>query len=90
LVTGECRLTLLRLAYLGITNAFGLLRLLPGSDGDKAAENLCPVNDGRKLTPFRRLKTDPLRDLGLLEAAGGCWSWPPELVVKKRGVDDGR
>ncbi|MET0417408.1 MAG: helix-turn-helix domain-containing protein [Actinoplanes sp.] len=26
---------LLRLAYLGITNAFALLRLLPGSDGDK-------------------------------------------------------
>ena len=28
---------LLRLAYLGITNAFALLRLLPGSDGDKDA-----------------------------------------------------
>jgi hypothetical protein len=26
---------LLRLAYLGITNAFALLRLLPGSDRDK-------------------------------------------------------
>jgi hypothetical protein len=24
------------------------------------------VNDARKLTPFRRLKTDPPRDLGLL------------------------
>ncbi|WP_433825964.1 transcriptional regulator [Actinoplanes sp. CA-015351] len=31
---------LLRLAYLGITNAFALLRLLPGSDGDKDAEIL--------------------------------------------------
>src|SRR4051794_28386733 len=29
---------LLRLAYLGITNAFALLRLLPGSDRDKDAE----------------------------------------------------
>ena len=27
---------LVRLAYLGITNAFALLRLLPGSDQDKA------------------------------------------------------
>jgi hypothetical protein len=31
---------LLRLAYLGITNAFALLRLLPGSDLDKDAEIL--------------------------------------------------
>ncbi len=31
---------LLRLAYLGITNAFALLRLLPGSDHDKDAEIL--------------------------------------------------
>jgi hypothetical protein len=29
---------LLRLAYLGITNAFTLLRLLPGSDQDKDTE----------------------------------------------------
>ena len=29
---------LLRLAYLGITNAFALLRLLPGNDRDKDAE----------------------------------------------------
>ncbi len=31
---------LLRLAYLGITNAFALLRLLRGSDRDKDAEIL--------------------------------------------------
>ena len=31
---------LLRLAYLGITNAFTLLRLLPGSDRDTDAEIL--------------------------------------------------
>ena len=31
---------LLRLAYLGITNAFALLWLLPGSDGDKDTEIL--------------------------------------------------
>jgi hypothetical protein len=31
---------LLRLAYLGITNAFALLRLLAGSDRDKDAEIL--------------------------------------------------
>jgi putative transposase len=31
---------LLRLAYLGLTNAFALLRLLPGSDRDKDAEIL--------------------------------------------------
>jgi putative transposase len=31
---------LLRLAYLGITNAFALLRLLPGSDHDKDIEIL--------------------------------------------------
>jgi hypothetical protein len=29
---------LLRLAYLGITNAFALLRLLPGCDREKVAE----------------------------------------------------
>jgi putative transposase len=31
---------LLRLAYLGITNAFALLRLLPGSNRDRDAEIL--------------------------------------------------
>ena len=31
---------LLRLAYLGITNAFALLRLLPGSDRNKDVEIL--------------------------------------------------
>jgi hypothetical protein len=31
---------LLRLAYLGITNAFALLRLLPGGDRDKDVEIL--------------------------------------------------
>ena len=31
---------LLRLAYLGITNAFALLRLLPAADRDKDAEIL--------------------------------------------------
>src|SRR3954463_10092658 len=31
---------LLRLAYLGITSGFALLRLLPGSDRDKAVEIL--------------------------------------------------
>jgi hypothetical protein len=31
---------LLRLAYLGVTNAFALLRLLPGSDRDKDIEIL--------------------------------------------------
>jgi hypothetical protein len=31
---------LLRLAYLGVTNAFALLRLLPRSDRDKDAEIL--------------------------------------------------
>ena len=30
----------LRLAYLGVTNAFALLRLLPGSNRDKDAEML--------------------------------------------------
>jgi hypothetical protein len=34
------RLVLLRLAYLGITNAFALLRLLPGGDRDKDIEIL--------------------------------------------------
>src|SRR3954454_13359479 len=33
-------LMLLRLAYLGITNAFALLRLLPGSERDKDADIL--------------------------------------------------
>jgi hypothetical protein len=34
---------LLRLTYLGITNAFALLRLLPGGDRDKDIEILFPV-----------------------------------------------
>jgi putative transposase len=36
----RCRVMLLRLAYLGITNVFALLRLLPGSDRDKDSEIL--------------------------------------------------
>jgi hypothetical protein len=39
-IAGTVFLVLLRLAYLGITNAFALLRLLPGSDRDKDAEIL--------------------------------------------------
>src|SRR5919106_4016368 len=38
--TRLCRLVLLRLAYLGITNAFALLRLLPGCDRDNDVEIL--------------------------------------------------
>jgi putative transposase len=37
---------LLRLAYLGITNAFALLRLMPGSDRDKDAEILALRHPG--------------------------------------------
>src|SRR5918912_1232967 len=43
IVTGDCarsRFVLLRLAYLGVTNTFALLRLLPRSDRDKDAEIL--------------------------------------------------
>jgi hypothetical protein len=36
----EDAVMLLRLAYLGVTNAFALLRLLPGGDRDKDAEIL--------------------------------------------------
>ena len=35
---------LLRLAYLGVTNAFAMLRLLPMTDRDKDAEILAPRN----------------------------------------------
>jgi hypothetical protein len=35
-----CRFVLLRLAYLGVTNAFALLRLLPRGDRDKDVEIL--------------------------------------------------
>ena len=38
--TRGCDLMLRRLAYLGVTNAFALLRLLPGGDRDKDAEIL--------------------------------------------------
>src|SRR3954454_10109882 len=41
---------LLRLAYLGITNAFTLLRLLPGSDRDKDAEILALRHNSRYCT----------------------------------------
>jgi hypothetical protein len=34
---------LLRLAYLGVTNAFAVLRLLPMSNRDKDVERLCCV-----------------------------------------------
>jgi hypothetical protein len=40
LTTQWCKTMLLRLAYLGITSTFTLLRLLPGSDRDKDAEIL--------------------------------------------------
>jgi putative transposase len=41
---------LLRLAYLGITNTFALLRLLPGSDRDKDVEILGVATSARGLT----------------------------------------
>jgi putative transposase len=45
---------LLRLAYLGITNAFALLRLLPGSDRDKDAEIVVLRHQLAVLQPARR------------------------------------
>src|SRR5690242_12856854 len=50
------------------------------------------VNDARKLTPFRRPKTDPLLDLGLLVVTGGCWSWPASVAGGRKGlgIDGGR
>jgi len=47
---------LLRPAYLGITNTFALLRLLPGSDRDKDAEILALRH---QLAVLHRQLTDP-------------------------------
>jgi putative transposase len=55
---------LLRLAYLGITNAFALLRLLPGSDRHKNAEILALRNQLAVLQrqlERQRVRFDPHR-----------------------------
>jgi hypothetical protein len=58
---------LLRLAYLGLTNAFALLRLLPGSDRDKEVEILALRH---QLTVLRRqLGGQPVR----FEPADRAW-----------------
>ncbi len=41
---------LLRLAYLGVTNAFAMLRLLPMTDRDKDAEILALRQNTYKIT----------------------------------------
>src|SRR2546421_12514061 len=80
---------LLRLAYLGITNAFTLLRLLPGSDRDKAAEILALCHQlavlNRQLGE-QRIRFDPADRAWLATlphrcpdpacTACGCWSVP--------------
>src|SRR4051795_3719887 len=53
---------LLRLAYLGITNAFALLRLLPGADRDKDAEILAVRHQLavlRRQLDGQRIRFDP-------------------------------
>jgi hypothetical protein len=53
---------LLRLAYLGITNVFALLRLLPGSDRDKDAEILAlrrPFAVLQRQLDGQRVRFDP-------------------------------
>ena len=61
---------LLRLAYLGVTNAFVLLRLLPGSDRDKDAEILALRHQLavlRRQLDGQRVRFDPA-DRALLAA----------------------
>jgi hypothetical protein len=80
---------LLRLAYLGITNAFTLLRLLPGGDRDKDIEILSLRHQLAVLQ--RQLDGQPIRlhrsigrgwprcctrCRGRPYGACGCWSGP--------------
>jgi hypothetical protein len=58
---------LLRLAYLGVTNAFALLRLRPGSDRDKDAETLAPRH--QLAVPHRQLDGQRVR----FDAADRAW-----------------
>jgi hypothetical protein len=64
---------LLRLAYLGITNAFALLRLLPGSDGDQDAEILVLRLAGRVAAPPAQTHLAP-------SAAAGAARHDPALA----------
>jgi hypothetical protein len=58
---------LLRQAYPGITNAFALLRLLPGSDRDKDTEILAPRH--QLAVPHRQLGGQRVR----FEPADRAW-----------------
>lgn len=53
---GRCFAVLLRLAYLGVTNAFAVLRLLTMSEQDKDAEILALRHQIAVLRPLCRAK----------------------------------
>ena len=78
---------LLRLAYLGMTNVFALLRMLPGSDRDKNVEILALRHQitvlQRQLGPQkirferadRALRAALLHSLPRADTAGACGCW---------------
>ncbi|ONI92630.1 hypothetical protein ALI22I_02895 [Saccharothrix sp. ALI-22-I] len=61
---------LLRLAYLGVANAFALLRLLPMSDRDKDAEILALRH---RITVLERQLAERPPDEGLNSAFSCVW-----------------
>jgi len=79
---------LLRLAYLAVTNAFALLRLLPRSDWDKDAEILALRHQMAVLQRHlggQRIRFEPT-DRALLAALLHPLPWPtlrgPRLLVR--------
>lgn len=77
---------LLRLAYLGITNAFGLLRLLPGSDRDKDMEILLLRHQLAVLQrqlDGRQVRFEPVDRAWLARVAGGAAA--PAAVANTAG-----
>jgi hypothetical protein len=85
---------LLRLAYLGITNAFALLRLLPGGDRDKDIEILSlrhQLTVLQRQLDGQRIRFEPIERRGCPRCCTrcpgrpcgdcGCWSSPTRSQV---------
>jgi transposase len=79
---------LLRLAYLGITSTFALLRLLPGSDRDRDAEILAlrvlRLVAENPSWGYRRVHGE-LLTLGVKVAASTVWE-----ILREAGIDPAR
>jgi hypothetical protein len=80
-----CPTVLLRLAYLGLTNAFAMLRLLPMSDRDKDAEILAlrhQITVLERQLGKERVRTRLVRRCRPRRRCGG--SWTPSALRRRQ------